>query len=150
MPDTVSGHFEEVKALVDRLDELVPNAGAIVVYAIVPDGCYGIPTIKANRLGYLRLGISFVKAAFVDSSDVGNPYRIDPGLSRIRGLEHVCYSFERREKLRLPEIRVTPPRSDLTEYFVTAFVMSFFALSLASLVVGAVTICRWLIGWIWG
>ncbi len=49
----------EIQGLVERLDRLVPKAGAHLMIPVDASGT----AIVGNRIGYLRLGIEFLKAA---------------------------------------------------------------------------------------
>jgi hypothetical protein len=59
---------ERISSLINELDKQVPKDGAIVEakqYGGGPDES----KITANRAGYLRLGIEFLKAGFSETSD---------------------------------------------------------------------------------
>ena len=70
----------QLQDLVGRLDALVPREGA---HLTIPPDAGGRTTI-GNRLGYLRFGVEFVKAALhpVPGSDEGPP-RIIPRLDEV-------------------------------------------------------------------
>jgi hypothetical protein len=67
----------ELRELVSRLDALLPEDGAHLAIPANPDGTAS----AGNRLGYLRLGVAFLKAALdpVPASDEA-PARIAPEL----------------------------------------------------------------------
>jgi len=94
---------DELHALIGQLDERIGKEGAIVrLVNEYDDGT----VIVANHLGYLRLGVEFLKAAYVplkdgaDGSDV-----IDVDLPYLFGQRSICYQFGRRENdLPAPEL----------------------------------------------
>jgi hypothetical protein len=57
-------NFEHLHNLISQLDDSVPREGAVVVEYDLDD-CMS-DGFLANRLGYLRLGIEFLKAAFAE------------------------------------------------------------------------------------
>ena len=66
---------EEIRELVQRLDRLVPKAGAHLTIPGDPDG----HTALGNRRGYLRFGVEFLAAALRPlASSEGEPARIRP------------------------------------------------------------------------
>ena len=97
--------------------------------------------VRANRLGYLRLGVEFLKAADGPTTRGAGRDLVDVDLGYLTGLEQHCYSFERREDVW------GPMSAEESSSVVAGIVGSIIALLfLASLVVGAFTILRWLGG----
>lgn len=139
--------YVQIREYVRRLDELIPSNGAMVRESFKPTPgaeCGGaITLIQGNRLGYLRLGIGFLRAAFMKYSS--SSCTVEPGFCGIKGLEHNNYSFERHEVLPEPEQEtVTVSRWEQISTYIG--VLSFLLFALASCVVGAVTILRWVTG----
>ncbi|MBM4286099.1 MAG: hypothetical protein FJ128_12780 [Deltaproteobacteria bacterium] len=62
---------ERIRRLIEELDRAVPAQGARA-RQILTDDWY--VELAANRLGYLRLGLAYLKAAYAD--------HLNPGLSR--------------------------------------------------------------------
>jgi hypothetical protein len=70
-----SADQERILALINELDRLVPAEGAILFESVIPTCWRDNKIITGNRLGYLRLGIHFLKGAFAESTD---PSRAGP------------------------------------------------------------------------
>lgn len=75
----------DLDSLVGRLDETIPREGIVVV----DDDADGTLVI-ANRAGYLRLGVEFLKAGLADSEKGHAAQRVDVELDYLVGLEEVC------------------------------------------------------------
>ncbi|MBI9077293.1 MAG: hypothetical protein JEZ02_17935 [Desulfatibacillum sp.] len=103
---------EKLIGLIQDLDHLVPREGAAVKldqYGGGPDES----RLAANRAGYLRLGIEFLKAAFaepVNYSDDPIPDKngdgqinVDLDYMILRGTEIHFDWFERTENLKAPD-----------------------------------------------
>lgn len=94
---------DELHTLIGDLDERIGKEGAIVrlVVQYEDDGT----VILANQLGYLRLGVEFLKAAYLPlQADSENGDAIDVDLPYLFGQETICFRFRRRENdLPAPE-----------------------------------------------
>jgi hypothetical protein len=98
---------EEISSLVSELDRKVPQQGAVVElkqYGGGPDES----KVIANQLGYLRLGIEFLKAAFKQPSEK-NPDAIEVDLRYLLSDDSdVGFDqFERREDMKERQIEKT-------------------------------------------
>lgn len=79
--------MDDVKKLVEQLDDLVPKQGAEV--ALTQYGAADESQVVANERGYLRLGIEFMKLAYAEKRDKDSPdlvsldveYLVVPGSS---------------------------------------------------------------------
>jgi hypothetical protein len=121
------------------LDDAVPREGHVIVG---PLHDHEGTAVQADRLGYLRLGIEFLKAAHAPTRDDDILDEVDLDLGYLTGLEEHCYSFQRTENLVRPaagDERGGAPgwAAGLVAGLVIVFI-------LASLVVGALTILGWL------
>jgi hypothetical protein len=108
---------QRLRALVAELDELVPRDGALVWE---DEGLYGSqndPAYGGNRLGYLRLGIEFLKVA--DAAHVTDqPSRVNADLSYLVNVERErgeLAIFERREVTPEEFIKETEPTGRLSD-----------------------------------
>jgi hypothetical protein len=126
----------QIRSLIKQLDEAIPREGHVEVLSDEPESTL----VRANRLGYLRLGVEFLKAADGPTTRGGaGRDLVDVDLGYLTGLERHCYSFERREDVWSP-MSAEEPSSAVAGIVGTVIVLLF----LASLVVGAFTILRWL------
>lgn len=135
-----------LKELIEQLDEGVPREGA-VVRERDGTGIYGdaAGVVSANRQGYLRLGIEYLKAAFLASRSEVQPYRVDIDISYIDGLRERRKHFEREPSERYVFERHEDPSSRLggpegLGVVARAILVAFGLFLLASLVVGVRTI----------
>jgi len=126
----------QIQSLVEQLDAAIPRDGRVVVLSD-PDECSNT-LVRASKLGYLRLGVELMKAAYVPSRRERSRDMVDPDLAYLTGLEEHCYSFERSEDIEMPAATDSPGTLG------TVFAWTILALVIASLLVGAVTILRWL------
>jgi len=63
----------EIKEIISKLDSSIPKEGAEVIFR-----SFGETAVYANREGYLRLGIEFLKQAFNETGlDSDIQYMID-------------------------------------------------------------------------
>jgi hypothetical protein len=126
-----------LKRLIRQLDEGVPREGAIVLEN--SGGSYGDASrvVTANRRGYLRLGVEYLKAAFAAPRSEVQPHRVDVDLSYIDGSfgSEEPYAFERRE-----DAASVSPEADGGNVVVRAILGAIALFSFACLVVGLVTI----------
>jgi len=128
---------EEISSLVTELDGKVPKEGAVVElkqHGGGPDES----RVTANRLGYLRLGIEFLKAAFKQPSEK-NPNVIEVDLRYLLSDDSdVGFDwFERREDMKIRQVEKSS--------WVPGFVGVVLALVLLALiVVGAFSVIKWL------
>jgi hypothetical protein len=135
---------DRVRALVQELDAAVPRDGRA---AITQDAEYGSTIVTANQLGFLRLGVELLKAAYALPKKDGLPDEVDIDLGYLAGLENVGYSFARREDLELRQplgqgATISPEElpSAVSRWLSNAAVL----VALGLLVVGALTVLRWL------
>jgi hypothetical protein len=125
----------QIRSLLEQLGAAIPRDGRVVVITD-PDECENT-LVRASKLGYLRLGLELMRAAYVPSRRERSRDMVEVDLSYLTGLEQHCYSFERSEEVEKPE------PSDPPGALGTVFGFAMVGLILASLVVGAVTILRW-------
>ena len=130
---------EHIQALVRQLDEAVPRDGHVEVLAEPdePDSTL----IRANRRGYLRLGIELLKAAYAPSGPSRGRDLVHVDLEYIAGLEDCNWSFERREDVWSP-ISTEEPQG--TPFQMLGGLVALFLV--LALLVGAFTILRSLAG----
>ena len=93
--------FGQIREIVENLDTRVSKEGAVVqfdMYGGGPDEAM----IKANRLGYLRLGIEFLKAAFALPAKDAHGKEIDVNIDYLTDEDNPIRFdwFERREDLK--------------------------------------------------
>lgn len=132
-----------VRALVEQLDQAVPRKGDVVVDANPDDE--GRTVVKATRLGYLRLGIEFLRAADAPARSDVRPGQLDLDLTYLTGVDNQCYSFELHENLPVwrPSDDTAGSSGGRGCTLIVALIAFFI---LTSLLVGAFTILRWLGG----
>lgn len=87
---------DELYTLIGQLDERIGKEGAIV--RVEDDEYEGKTIVLANELGYLRLGVEFLKAAYTSAPD-GSTDRdvVEVDLLYLFGQSSICYTFRRRE-----------------------------------------------------
>jgi hypothetical protein len=128
----------QIRSLIKQLDEAIPREGQVEVFSDEPE----YPCVRANRIGYLRLGVEFLKAAEAPTTRSAGRDLVDMDLGYLTGLEEHCYSFERREDVWSP---MYPEESSESSSPGAAALGWLIGLAfVASLVVGAYTILRWL------
>jgi len=128
----------ELSALIGRLERELPREHARVKlhqYGGGPDECQ----IVANRAGYLRLGVEFLKGALAPSINPKEPAGVPVTIDYlITGDSSVNFDwFERREDL--PEQSTAPPTPGRTA---AAIAVSVFILLIALSAVGLFTVVR--------
>jgi hypothetical protein len=124
-----------VRRLTRELDKAVPEKGTV---RLRYDEDENVTIVRASQLGYLRLGVEFLEAAF-DPKLEGDLVELD--LEYLTGVEAPCYWFERIEDV------------DNTLTFWQAFgggagallAISAFLFFIASVIVGALSIIGWVI-----
>ncbi len=126
-----------IQDLTAQLDEAIPRDGAIVVLDEDQTG------VIANRLGYLRLGVEFLHAAFAGPVEDDQPACIEVDLAYLFGKEPVCYWFCRDEDVARPDDATAGSGTKTLGTLVVGILVLLF---LGSLAVGAITIARWLYG----
>ena len=132
---------EEINSLVNKLDGQVPKEGAVIElkqYGGGPDES----KMTANRAGYLRLGIEFLKAAFKQPSGK-DPYVIEVDIQYLLSDDSdVGFDwFERREELKQPGVE----KSSLAKKILSVC-LGFVCLGVVALaVIGAVSVVQWLL-----
>lgn len=130
-----------IQLLVKQLDEAVPREGHVEVLADPED--FDSRRVRANRLGYLRLGVEILKAAYAPSTRSGQQERVDLDLGYLTGLEDCSYYFERCEDVWSPAFGEPPGAlSQIAGGILVLFVVG-------SLLTGAFTILRWLGSALW-
>ena len=154
MPSLETGDYTDIRDLVKRIDDLVPREGAIVQTRIDYGELEGrscthpSTVVVGNRLGYLRLGIAFLNAAYTDLSRSYPPLRVELDLRGIQGLKRICYEFERREEQVVLEERISETSSGglWTAVPGLAFFLGVGVALLACTVIGAVAVLGWMTG----
>jgi len=126
-----------IQSLTKQLDEAVPREGHVEVIPDPNDLDYR--RIRANQLGYLRLGIEFLKAAYASPESGGKGRLLKLDLAYLESLEHRYYSFERCEDVWSP-IWSEEPASAMSQ--IVSWLIGVFLV--ASFLIGAFSICRWL------
>ena len=133
MPESNEAAAEE---LIAKLDTLVPREGAhvsLAQYGGGPDeSC-----VIANRRGYLRLGIEFLKAAFAPH-EKQHLVKADIRYLLTRDSDVSFDWFERREDLPL-----ATPDDKRVNIVGTIVAFSVLAVILTCALVGLITIVRW-------
>ena len=127
---------EHIRELVQELDAAVPREGKVAVRGSTHDGG---TVVRANQVGYLRLGIEFLKAAFADPRSEVLPELVELDLDYLTELEDQRYSFERSEDV---DTNTGRPESSGDGGILGGAVAILF---IASLLVGALTILGWLL-----
>jgi len=128
---------DTIERLIRQLDEGVPREGAVVLQHDAEGYDDAHFLLTANRHGYLRLGIEYLKAAFAEHTSEEQPHRVDVDLSYIDGFED--QAFERREDVS-PAPRKAEGISILAKTIIGVTIALFI---LAPLVVGAAIILVW-------
>jgi hypothetical protein len=125
-----------LKRLIGQLDDAVPREGAVVLQHDAEGYDDAHFLLTANRRGYLRLGIEYLKAAFAEHTSASHPHRVDVDLSYMSGFED--QAFERREDLR-PASRISEGIGIPAKTIIGAIALFI----LAALVVGAAILLVW-------
>lgn len=124
--------------MLGQLNDAIPREGHVEVFTNADEGDSTL--LRANKLGYLRLGVEFLKAAYAHPAHGQSHEWVDVDLGYLTGLERHCYSFERREDVWSPiHEESTNPISGSVGGLIGLFL-------LASLVIGAFSILRWVSG----
>jgi|SRR5262245_17116464 len=90
-----------IQLLTKQLDEAVPRQGHVEIARDPNDFDY--THLRANQLGYLRLGIEFLKAAHASPEGGGiKGHLLKLDLAYLEGFDHHSFSFERREDVWSP------------------------------------------------
>lgn len=123
---------EEIKETILKLDQAVAKEGAVVAlrqYGGGPDESQ----IVANEIGYLRLGIELMKAAFSEKNakiDEGNSISVDLDYL-ISPTSDISFDwFERTENVTAPKTQNEPWNSQLIGFFIMAVLFGIIALAL--------------------
>lgn len=125
-----------IQSLTKQLDEAVPHAGHVEVVQDPNDWDY--KHVRANELGYLRLGIELLKAAYAAPVS-GEKGTLNLDLGYLEGFEHRNYSFERREDVWSPMF-AQQPESTISQIVGWSIGLLFAA----AFLIGAFTMVRWL------
>jgi hypothetical protein len=132
-----------IQSLITELDEAIPREGAVVrieYYGGGPDECYAV----ANRRGYLRLGIEFLRAAYAPERDAtSRQLAVDLGYVLDPDSEVDIDWLERKEDLQAG-VSTSSRAYTWQRRVVPLVVVTFLGLFLISAVVGFVTLLRWL------
>jgi len=130
---------EQIKALVRQLDALVPKEGAAVRIESYDRFCEG--QIVANSLGFLRLGISLLKAAhapIVPSGVTAPIVDVDFEEALLPGSTIEIECLVRREDLKAAE----PEMADRGSRWVPIGCIGAICVIMFLAVVGAVAVLR--------
>ena len=126
-----------VQSLLKQLDDDIPREGHVELFT---NDEADSTLLRANKLGYLRLGVEFLKAAYAPSTHGQSREWVEVDLGYLTGLERHCYSFERREDVWSPvHEESTNPASGIVGGLIGLFL-------LACIVIGAFTMFRWVSG----
>jgi hypothetical protein len=130
---------QKVRAAIELLEHEVPVTGGRVrfhQYGGGPDESQ----VVANQSGFLRLGIEFLKAAFVSADLAENPHVIDVSLDYlVTDDSSISFNwFERREDLPQPS-----PTAVCSPWLLIVF-LSIILGVIGFAVIGIVTVVRWL------
>ena len=82
--------------------------------------------MRANQLGYLRLGIEFLKAAYASPESGGKDALLKLDLGYLEAFDHHSYSFERREDVWSPMWPEEPASAASAIYKVVAWLVGLF------------------------
>lgn len=136
MNDTEAKRIQQTIA---ELDTLVHKADARVQFSQYGGGSDEC-LIRATRNGYLRLGIEFMRAAFAQPSSKA-PEQIDVDLDYLV-TEDSDVQFDWFE--RHGEIPATPRSESPSSSWLPVVICALLGISLLLMLVGAVTVLRWL------
>lgn len=127
-----------IQSLVKQLDAAVPRKGHVEVLGSAYDD--EGQRLRANRLGYLRLGVEFLKAAYAPPPNAERPERVEVDVEYLTGLENGMFDFERCEDQDVwrPVYNETP--GALSQIAGGAVIL----LLVGTFLTGALTIFRWL------
>lgn len=136
MAVTDDGH---IQLLVKQLDEAVPRQGHVELLADPDD--YETRRVRANRLGYLRLGVELLKLAYAPPTSGDGKrdvVRLDVGY--LTGLGDCDYYFERCEDVWSPAYGEPPGAlAQIGRGVIILLIIGPFLL-------GAYTVLNWLVG----
>lgn len=130
----------DIRSRINALDERIPREGARVIDQ--PGDEVGT-AVAANQLGFLRLGVEMLQAAFRTPIESSTTSRVAVDIEYMLGGKPGCYSFHRVEDVDSFTGMESGTASG-TLGCVVAGTIGLFVL--ASFVVGIVTIARWLYG----
>ena len=104
---------QKIQEIIEQLDQMVSKDGAVLVEGYI-DSEQGGEFYEANRQGYLRLGIEFLKGAYAEpKQDMYSHTEKEPvdfigiDLDYLVGYK-ACYQFARKEEIQ----HVIPDESD--------------------------------------
>lgn len=129
-----------IQSLVKQLDEAVPREGHVEVLGSAYDD--ESQRLRANRLGYLRLGVELLKAAYAPPARADKPERVELDVAYLTGVENCGFYFERCEDEDVWRPVYSEPPGALSQIAGGAVVLFLVGTFLA----GAFTIVRWLGG----
>jgi hypothetical protein len=129
---------DDLKHLIAQLDAAVPREGAVVLQHDAEGYDDAHFLLTADRRGYLRLGVEYLKAAFAEHTSASHPHRVAVDLSYISGFED--QAFERREGIS-PASRNSEGISIQAKAIIGAIALFICA----SVAVGAIIITGWVI-----
>ncbi len=138
--------LQRVSEIVAELDRTVSREGAKVQlkqYGGGPDES----KIIATRLGYLRLGVEFLKAAFARCKSEKDPDAIDVDLKYLLTDDSTVGFdwFERRENIPISEEKKSWRRKVGSIVLVALFV-SMFVGGIILAIIGGGTVFLWIVG----
>jgi len=110
---------KELAQVIERLDHEIPRDGAEIEFMQYCDG-FVEHRVIANRAGYLRLGIEFLKAAIVphfDKAHATTPYIINVDMDYLIKDSDIEFGrFERRETFEPTAIRAANEDPDTFQF----------------------------------
>ena len=133
---------KKIKEIVENLDHTVPKDGALANFYIYGGG-EDETAVIANKLGYLRLGTEFLKAAYAESvenmDNESSAIRMDISYLKVPGSSMTVNLFERSEDLAKPIHKETKP-SISWPWIGPAFVIALLVVFVGLAIVGFFTI----------
>jgi hypothetical protein len=127
-----------IQSLVQQLDAAVPREGHVEVLGSAYDD--ESQRLRANRLGYLRLGVELLKAAYAQPPNAERPERVEVDVEYLTGLENCMFHFERCEDEDVWRPVYSEPPGALSQIAKGAVILVL----VGTFLTGALTIFRWL------
>jgi hypothetical protein len=132
---------QSIKALVEKLDGMVPKDNAhieLAMYGGGPDESQ----IKGDQRGYLRLGIEFLKAAFATKMDPKSPDSIDVELDYLIS-DNSDVSFDLF--FRVEDFAKPAKTESVSSRVSSILIFTFFIGLFICAVIGIGTVGRWIV-----
>jgi hypothetical protein len=141
MPENEIRNLQDVETMVDQLNAMVPTDYTKVemkIYGGGPDES----RIIATQRGYLRLGIEFMRAAFLPKNNANQPDSIDLDLGYlISDDSDVSFDwFERVDRFPMPPQRESAG-SRISGIIIALLIIGFCVCA----VIGLGTVIRWIV-----